>query len=80
MLNATLNGPAIAPVVCPGVSVGLVGTVVNLAFTEIALVIETVQEPVPEHGKTPDPVKPSHPVKVDPGSGVAVRVTTVPKR
>src|SRR5437016_966451 len=78
LLNATVSGPAPGPVVCPGVSVGPVGVLVNLAFTKIALVIETVQEPVPEHGKAPDPVKPSHPVKVDPASGVAVRVTIVP--
>jgi hypothetical protein len=46
-------------------------TVLNVAVTDCAEFIITLQAPVPEHA-------PLHPAKVDPAAAVAVKVTVVP--
>jgi hypothetical protein len=45
--------------------------VLNTAVTDSSLFIVTVQVPAPEHA-------PDHPLKLEPGAGVAVRATEVP--
>jgi hypothetical protein len=52
-------------------TVKVTGRSENVAVTDLAWVMPTVQVPVPEQS-------PDHPVKLEPGAGVAVRVTLVP--
>ena len=65
--------PVTVPVPVPGfITVKLYTDVANVAVTDVAAFIVTVQVPVPEHA-------PDHPVKVYPLFGEAVKVTDFPE-
>jgi hypothetical protein len=73
-INVTVRAAKVEDIAEDGLAAGAAagGTTLKLAVTVSLLETVVVQVPVPEHPP------PDHPVKLEPGSGVAVSVSLVP--